>query len=90
MFIKNSPDWSILTNQILTFPYKKYYSLSNVENRKSLAAFVLELFNLQPSALFIEIDNSTVVSFHQNEKNLNPKDTILAELYLFSQECRNC
>jgi len=46
----------LLTNQ-MTFLYKKCYSLSNVENRKSPGAFVLELFNLQPNALFIEMNS---------------------------------
>ena len=40
------------------FPYKALARLSKAENCRSLAASQPELFNLQLSALFIEMDNS--------------------------------
>jgi len=40
------------------FPYRFNAPPSKTENRRSLAAFYPKLFNLQPSALFIEMDSS--------------------------------
>ena len=52
------PIGQLLTNQIFPYIYVPRCSLSNGENRRSLAVCVLELFDSQSPAFYFEMDSS--------------------------------